>query len=358
MRRTTITTALQDIYLPSPIIPVVIKYDYYLNLNITATLKDHTDEIRDIVVLPDNRIASGSLSGNVLIHDVVNDLYTVLPGNTSIMHVRLLSDGRIVTSRDDTSLQIWKNDILERTINNLNNDGWSPVVIVLPDNTIITTNSEENGDVELWDLNTGEHIMSLKGHTQEVAFAILLPDGRLVTGSSDTSIRIWDLKEGVCEKILTGHTKFISDLVLLSKNTFVSVSQDGTLRIWNADTGVCDNILSIEGGYPMTHVRVVPGGNRLISADKNGSIIIWTLRPSRITYQVLYAGQGHRINNMDFLPNNQLMSISQNEDVKIWDLDKLLLFKTLDIDWQCSSYITPWGDKLIIDGENELLIIE
>ncbi len=45
-----------------------------------------------------------------------------------------------------------------------------------------------------------------------IAIAVL-PDGRIVSGSNDKTLRIWNSGNGVCLKKLEGHTK-VSDVAI------------------------------------------------------------------------------------------------------------------------------------------------
>jgi len=55
----------------------------------------------------------------------------------------------------------------------------------------------------VWDLETGECLRILEGHTGWVIAAALHADGRrAVTGSEDRTVRVWDLETGECLRTL------------------------------------------------------------------------------------------------------------------------------------------------------------
>lgn len=67
---------------------------------------------------------------------------------------------------------------------------------------------------------------------QGVTSLVVLPDGRLVSGSADKTIRVWNLVSGVCDRVLEGHTevreanmmhKFLLELMILAVKLVVLV---------------------------------------------------------------------------------------------------------------------------------------
>ena len=62
--------------------------------------------------------------------------------------------------------------------------------------------------VRVWDLESGECLKVLKGHTNSVRSVALTPDGRKgISGGEDKTVRVWDLESRVCLKVLEGHTE-------------------------------------------------------------------------------------------------------------------------------------------------------
>ena len=58
----------------------------------------------------------------------------------------------------------------------------------------------------MWDITGGIHLRTLEGHTNEVHAVALTADGRIVSGSSDKTIKVWDLESGRLLRSLEGHT--------------------------------------------------------------------------------------------------------------------------------------------------------
>jgi WD40 repeat protein len=116
--------------------------------------------------------------------------------------------------------------------------------------------------------------MTMIGHKDYVTALYILPDGRIVSGSDDKTLRIWNASTGDCEKILSGHKGSVWALSILPEGRIVSGSEDKTLRIWNASSGDCERILS---GHENNVVEVVAlSDGRLLSMDWNGNCLLWS----------------------------------------------------------------------------------
>ncbi|MHA7841450.1 MAG: WD40 repeat domain-containing protein, partial [Gammaproteobacteria bacterium] len=90
----------------------------------------------------------------------------------------------------------------------------------------------------------GEEVKSLaiwRGHTDYVSAVTVLPDGTVVSGSWDYTLRHWDPQTGLCLNTWRGHTDTVEAVTVLPDGTVVSGSKDYTLRHWDPQTGQCLN---------------------------------------------------------------------------------------------------------------------
>src|SRR5262249_51264147 len=55
---------------------------------------------------------------------------------------------------------------------------------------------EEKGVIALWDGNTGRLLHTLRGHEGYVRSVQFTPDGKLVSGGGDSTLRVWDAEAG------------------------------------------------------------------------------------------------------------------------------------------------------------------
>jgi hypothetical protein len=92
---------------------------------------------------------------------------------------------------------------------------------------------------KLWDVMTGQELLTLKGHTAEVWAVAFSPDGRkLATGSPDQTAKLWDVTTG--QELLTfkGHTRRVQGVAFSPDGkTLATCSWDQTVKLWDATTG-------------------------------------------------------------------------------------------------------------------------
>jgi WD40 repeat protein len=101
----------------------------------------------------------------------------------------------------------------------------------------------DNVTIKIWDRSTGSLLQTLRGHSHRITALIPLPGEKLISGSSDGTIRLWDLKTSrEIGKLDMGPTNCAKDGSLRADITNLSLSPDGQylacsmslaeLRIW------------------------------------------------------------------------------------------------------------------------------
>jgi GTPase SAR1 family protein len=88
--------------------------------------------------------------------------------------------------------------------------------------------------VRVWDVETGNCLATLEGHTGAVWGVAMTADGRrAVSGSNDNTVRVWDVKSGKCLALLEGHTDSVTGVgVTADGRRAISGAWDNTVRVW------------------------------------------------------------------------------------------------------------------------------
>ena len=90
----------------------------------------------------------------------------------------------------------------------------------------------------IWNIDNGQLLKTLTGHSKDIWTLALLPDKTLASGSTDNSIRIRDLESDQNVKTLKGHSGLVLSLVELQDGSLASSSTDRSIIIWNLQDGV------------------------------------------------------------------------------------------------------------------------
>ena len=70
--------------------------------------------------------------------------------------------------------------------------------------------SSNDKTIRLWNVASGECMMTLEGHTNEVkSVAFSYDSTNIVSGSIDETVRVWNVESGNCEVTLGGHAHSI-----------------------------------------------------------------------------------------------------------------------------------------------------
>lgn len=101
----------------------------------------------------------------------------ILSGEGEILMLRDAANGRVARTFVDES------------------PGRIDAVAFSPDGKRVLSGSAD-GKIRLWDVQTGEKLKTLTGHSDEVASVVFSADGRYVLSGGDASTRLWDAASG------------------------------------------------------------------------------------------------------------------------------------------------------------------
>lgn len=97
------------------------------------------------------------------------------------------------------------------------------------------------------------------------------------SGSLAGTLKIWDLETGQCLLTMAGHTHIVSTVAVCGNGNFaISGSHDNTLKLWNLENGQCVGTLNQHTSAIVT-VGVYGDGNFAVSCDDSGVVIHWRL---------------------------------------------------------------------------------
>jgi WD40 repeat protein len=158
-------------------------------------------------------------------------------------------------------------------------------VAISPDSRVaaVGVNSERNPIVELYNLDSGQKLATLVGHTNRVVWLAFTPDGRrLVSSGFDAVVRVWDLEK---HKEARSFKIQIPDSVSLSPDGRLLAARDAEdekkVRLWNRETGESIRTLNTTAAGACLRTAFTADGKVLVTASTIGTLQLWETETGR-----------------------------------------------------------------------------
>jgi len=130
------------------------------------------------------------------------------------------------------------------------------------------------GDINIYNINDGNLVSSLKVQTYYVYDLVQISADLLASSSSDKTVRIWNLTTNTCKFILTGHTYGVIGLKQITPSILASGSMDKTIKLWNIATGQLIRTLTGHTDWVYCSVNLL-NSQILVSGSLDQTIKLW-----------------------------------------------------------------------------------
>ncbi len=189
--------------------------------------------------------------------------------------------------------------------------------------------------MKVWDAQTGQELLSLRGHASSVSSVAFSPDGKRLASGSGTwdatkrafvsgEVKLWDAQTGQEMLTLKGHTAMVVSVAFSPDGKrLASGSGDdinrypprpGEVKVWDAQTG--QELLSLQGGRSVAYS---PDGKRLASASAAG-VKVWDAQTGqemltlklRTSGAVAFSPDGKQLASSSYIP-------PVSGQIKVWD---------------------------------------
>jgi WD40 repeat protein len=141
-------------------------------------------------------------------------------------------------------------------------------------NTNIHLAAGLNQVINIYNINDGSLVSSLKGHTSYVNDLVQLSADLLASSSHDETVRIWNLTTNTCKFILTGHTNYVRGIKQITSNILASGSLDGTIKLWDTSSGQLIRTLTGHTSVIVLSVDLL-NSQTLVSGSLDSTIKLW-----------------------------------------------------------------------------------
>lgn len=213
----------------------------------------------------------------------------------------------------------------------------------------------DEGTAYVFDAATGALLQTLAGHVGDIDFISFCAGGtRVLTASSDLTLRIWDVKDGsevanlprhaAQLPALTGDERRVAvvspeGLATIHDTTTGAVvtkipgsrhgsprfsrdgsrlvleSADGTFRIWDAANG------GEVAGFPRDEGdrfhEFHPDGSVVLTSARDGTASVWDARTGQLAFAL--RGRGVPVRDAAFSPDGRRIVVSTSDDARVFD---------------------------------------
>lgn len=219
---------------------------------------------------------------------------------------------------------------------------------VLSDNTTFAIGSED-GLLELWNMQAGKLISTLRGHTDQItALAFTADDTILASSSKDRSIRLWNTRTGARLQNLTRHknsgkkqvfhnaptrlsAELVNNLVFSSDSKMLaSSSEHGTVWLWDLSTRnllktltmheAAADMLLAGTGLAKIGIAFSPDNKLFASGGMNGQVILSEVKDN--PNHLLLNGHTWSVKALTFSPDGKILaSGSRDKTIRLWNTE-------------------------------------
>lgn len=233
----------------------------------------------NLIRLSPTVFATCSSDGSVRVFDILTHEVThIFQGHIQeTKELLLLPDGRIASASRDDTIRIWnlKTNKCDRIFTGFRSKEMNTVtkLAVLPIEDkkyyIISSNW---GQVRIWNPHNGECLWSF--NEPGISFVVPWTDNRFITNCRGSELKVWNAKDKSYFTVNIHKTQ-VHKAQFLEENILVTASSDPTLKIYDLKENKL--LQTLEGHQKDTRGFTILTDKRIVSSGGEGGVIVWSI---------------------------------------------------------------------------------
>jgi len=300
-------------------------------------LEDDDDLFDDEEIIEEESIAAAPATATSSAENREWKCVHTLTGSASVVRsIAINPDGKTVVSGDYEAIGVWdvSTGQLRQTLKLDAAEISVSAIALSPDGKTVVG---ATGEIEIWNLETGEGVGTLETGDWTTVVAIG-PDGqKMASGGADPvdlngSVQLWNFATG--ELIRTSYCvereiyalAFSADGQMLAVGGGNPEKEKGILQLWhvNSDKPLCN----LEPPVTVYAVAITADGQMLVGGCGDNTIKIWNPATSGLVQTL--SGHAGKVYAIAISPDGKLLaSGSSDEKIKIWNLETGEIVETL-----------------------------
>ncbi len=239
--------------------------------NVVHRLEAHRAQLSAICFSPDGEVLlTGGFDRVIRAWNVETgeEIRSFVGHAGSISDLVFAADGKSFVSAGDNTARIWSMETGDM-LQTLTVPGM-PVTRArfAPDtNLLVTVDVSATNNVRVWNLTTGQTLLSFGSLVQEIAF---VDGGFLVTGGSDSAVQVRNIETGELIRPLIGASQIVIDLETATNSALVIAGcHDGRVITWDTVSGEIEHSFM---GESLIRIAAIPGTKQIITAHPNNLV--------------------------------------------------------------------------------------
>ena len=293
-------------------------------------LEGHKGAITSLIELNDGKILSGSCDLTIKVWNPLSQYKYIKTVEYSgeITSLVKLNNSIIALSSGNFINIIDTNNKFEKIYTLIHDD---KITIMLKIKDIFLLSLSNDGIIKKWNvINHFDCVLSVKFNHDLVSSLICLSDGKLLSASSDCTIKIWDTNFN-CIQSLHGHSKGVTSLAKFKDGRIVSSSYDQTIKLWDNNNNYACVITQVGHKEYVVSLLVLSSGH-LASCSADKSIKLWKVTADNMICIQSLECHLDIIYSLKLLSDGKIISFSKDKTAKIWELnDNLSCIQTINL---------------------------